>query len=195
MGWTPPHLIGIEVPDWTRFPPVNGEKKSAMKLIRVGVDLAKNVFQVHGVDRKEKALRRRRLTRENWLKVLLETVDPSREIGMESCAGAHHWARKPQEKGFRVHRGNRLAAAACKQDRGTRDPWQRGKGQERKVGAVRNHGRKQDGKQCPQRPKIRERQAFAVSRRRAAACLAPETRSRKPSSRRPPAPLRPPGCP
>jgi len=47
-----------------------------MKLIRVGVDLAKNVFQVHGVDRSEKAAWRRRLTREAWLKVLLETVEP-----------------------------------------------------------------------------------------------------------------------
>ena len=73
-----------------------------MKLIRVGVDLAKNVFQVHGVDRQEKALWRRRLTRENWVKVLLETVEPDCEIGMESCGGAHHWARKLQEKGFRV---------------------------------------------------------------------------------------------
>ena len=73
-----------------------------MKLIRVGVDLAKNVFQVHGVDRQEKALWRRRLTRENWLKVLRETVEPGCEIGMECCGGAHHWARKLQEKGFRV---------------------------------------------------------------------------------------------
>ena len=73
-----------------------------MKLIRVGVDLAKNVFQVHGVDRQEKALWRRRLTRENWVKVLRETVEPDCEIGMESCGGAHHWARKLQEKGFRV---------------------------------------------------------------------------------------------
>ena len=73
-----------------------------MKLIRVGVDLAKNVFQVHGVDRKEKAVWRRRLTRENWVKVLLETVEPGCEIGMESCGGAHHWARRLQEKGFRV---------------------------------------------------------------------------------------------
>ena len=54
-----------------------------MKLIRVGVDLAKNVFQVHGVDRNEKAVWRRKLTRENWLKVLLETVEPGCEIGME----------------------------------------------------------------------------------------------------------------
>jgi len=39
-----------------------------MKLIRVGVDLAKNVFQVHDVGRNEKAMWRRKLTRENWLK-------------------------------------------------------------------------------------------------------------------------------
>ena len=73
-----------------------------MKLFRVGVDLAKNVFQVHGVERNEKALWRRRLRREDWLKVLLETIEPGCEIGMESCGGAHHWARKLQEKGFRV---------------------------------------------------------------------------------------------
>jgi transposase len=73
-----------------------------MKLIRVGVDLAKNVFQVHGVDRNEKTLWRRKLTRESWLKVLLETVEPGCEIGMESCGGAHHWARRLQAHGFKV---------------------------------------------------------------------------------------------
>jgi len=73
-----------------------------MKLIRVGVDLAKNVFQVHGVDRKEKAIWRRRLTRGNWLEVLQATVEPGCEIGMESCGGAHHWARRLQAKGFKV---------------------------------------------------------------------------------------------
>src|SRR6266513_2856457 len=73
-----------------------------MKLIRVGVDLAKNVFQVHGVDRNEKAVWRRKLTRKAWLKVLLETVEPGCEIGMESCGGAHHWARALQRLGFTV---------------------------------------------------------------------------------------------
>jgi transposase len=73
-----------------------------MKLIRVGVDLAKNVFQVHGVDRNEKAVWRRKLTRENWPRVLVETVEPGCEIGMESCGGAHHWARELQAHGFRV---------------------------------------------------------------------------------------------
>ena len=66
MGWTPPHLIGINVPDWKRYPPVNSEKESKMKIIRVGVDLAKNVFQVHGVDRSEKPVWRRKLSRASW---------------------------------------------------------------------------------------------------------------------------------
>jgi transposase len=73
-----------------------------MKLMRVGVDLAKNVFQAHGVDRSEKGVWRRKLTRESWLKVLLETVEPGCEIGMESCSGAHHWARQLQARGLKV---------------------------------------------------------------------------------------------
>ena len=73
-----------------------------MKLIRVGVDLAKNVFQVHGVERNERPVWRRQLRRDNWLQVLLETVEPGCEIGMEACGGAHYWARKLQERGLRV---------------------------------------------------------------------------------------------
>lgn len=73
-----------------------------MKLIRVGVDLAKNVFQVHGVDRGEKAVWRRRLRREDWIKVLTERVEPGCEIGMEACGGAHHWARLLQRLGYKV---------------------------------------------------------------------------------------------
>jgi transposase len=73
-----------------------------MKLIRVGVDLAKNVFQVHGVDRGETAVWRRRLRRGDWIKVLTERVEPGCEIGMEACGGAHHWARVLQRLGYKV---------------------------------------------------------------------------------------------
>ena len=73
-----------------------------MKIMRVGVDLAKNVFQVHGVDRTDKPVWCRRLSREKWLKVLLEKVEPGCEIGMEACAGAHHWARQLQAHGLTV---------------------------------------------------------------------------------------------
>jgi transposase len=73
-----------------------------MKIIRVGVDLAKNVFQVHGVDRHEKPVWQRKLNRGEWLKVLLEKIETGCEIGMEACGGAHHWARKLQTLGYTV---------------------------------------------------------------------------------------------
>src|SRR5450755_4427360 len=73
-----------------------------MKIIRVGVDLAKNVFQVHGVDRDERAVWKRKLKREEWIKVLLEQIEPGCEIGMEACGGAHHWARQLQAHGYSV---------------------------------------------------------------------------------------------
>ena len=73
-----------------------------MKLSRIGVDLAKNVFHVHGVDRAEKPVWQRRLSREKWLGAVLERLEPGCEVGMEACAGAHHWARELQSRGYTV---------------------------------------------------------------------------------------------
>jgi transposase len=73
-----------------------------MKIIRVGVDLAKNVFQMHGVDRDEKPVWRRKLSRAEWLKVLLDQIEPGCEIGLEACGSSHHWARLLRAKGFTV---------------------------------------------------------------------------------------------
>ena len=67
---------------------VNDKEESTMKINRVGVDLAKNVFQLHGADRKGKTVWTRKLSRGKWLRVLYETVKPGTEIGMEACAGA-----------------------------------------------------------------------------------------------------------
>jgi transposase len=73
-----------------------------MKLIRIGVDLAKNVLQVHGVDRFEKPVWCKKLNRQEWLKTVLERIEPGCEIGMEACSGAHHWARLLQRHGYTV---------------------------------------------------------------------------------------------
>lgn len=73
-----------------------------MKLSRVGVDLAKNVFQLHAVDCHGRLAWKRRLSRAKWLQVLLEQVEPGCAIGMEACAGAHHWARELQSRGYTV---------------------------------------------------------------------------------------------
>ena len=56
-----------------------------MKINRVGVDLAKNIFQLHGADHKGKTVWKRRLPRGKWLAVLCDTVEPETEIGMEAC--------------------------------------------------------------------------------------------------------------
>ncbi len=73
-----------------------------MKLSYVGVDLAKNVFQLHGIDQHGQAIWRRRLRRGQWLQVLRETVEPGCIIGMEACASAHHWARQLEAYGYDV---------------------------------------------------------------------------------------------
>ena len=73
-----------------------------MKISRVGVDLAKNVFQVHGTDRSGRAVWRRQLKRANWLKAVTEKLEPGCVIGMEACSGAHHWARELRSRGFEV---------------------------------------------------------------------------------------------
>jgi len=64
--------------------------------------LAKNVFQLHGVDRHGKAIWKRRLKRDRWLSALLDKVEPGCEIGMEACGGAYHWARELQSQGYTV---------------------------------------------------------------------------------------------
>jgi transposase len=102
MGWTPPPLNGIEVPDWSWLKPVNEKEESKMKIIRVGVDLAKNVFQVHGVDQDEKPVWRRKLNRLEWLKALQRIAPGGCEVGMEACGGSHHWARELQKLGYVV---------------------------------------------------------------------------------------------
>ncbi len=73
-----------------------------MKLNRIGIDLAKNVFQLHGVDDQGKVVLKKRLTRDKWLSEFCKSVEPGCEVGMEACGGAHHWARQLQTRGFVV---------------------------------------------------------------------------------------------
>jgi transposase len=73
-----------------------------MKITRVGVDLAKSVFQVHGVNDSGRGVWKRQLKRSEWLRVLTETVEPGCEICLEACGGAHHWGRELRARGFVV---------------------------------------------------------------------------------------------
>ncbi len=61
------------------------------EVITIGVDLAKNVFQVHGVDDEGNVVIRRQLRRSLVLPFFEKL--PSCLVGIEACATAHYWAR------------------------------------------------------------------------------------------------------
>lgn len=63
MGWTPPPANGIDVPEWKCHRPLEPEGASTMETTTVGIDLAKNVFQVHSVSKHGKAVLRKQLRR------------------------------------------------------------------------------------------------------------------------------------
>ncbi|SEK07421.1 transposase [Sphingobium sp. AP50] len=68
--------------------------------IRIGVDLAKNVFQVHALSEEGTPALQRKLSRAKFLD-FFQNIAPS-QIGMEACATAHHWARALQALGHEV---------------------------------------------------------------------------------------------
>jgi len=70
------------------------------EVITIGLDLAKNVFQVHGIDAAGKVVICRQLRRSQVLP-FFKKLGPCL-IGMEACATAHHWARQLTGLGFEV---------------------------------------------------------------------------------------------
>src|ERR1700737_2779663 len=71
-----------------------------MKITAVGIDLAKSVFQIHGVDERGKGMVRKQLKRAEVAKFFANL--PPCLIGMEACASAHYWARKLMAFGHTV---------------------------------------------------------------------------------------------
>ena len=68
-----------------------------MTIITIGIDLAKNIFAVHGVNEGGRAeLVKPKVSRDQLLPLIANL--PPCLIGMEACSGAHYWARL-----FRVH--------------------------------------------------------------------------------------------
>jgi hypothetical protein len=70
------------------------------KYIRIGVDIAKNSFQVHVLESEDCSATKRKLSRSGIVKFLAE-VEPC-AIGMEACGSAHYWARRFRAMGHEV---------------------------------------------------------------------------------------------
>ena len=71
-----------------------------MKITTIGLDLAKNVFQVHGVNERGKAVLKKQLKRAQVLP-FFTNLDSCR-IGIEACGSAHYWARRLEAMGHTV---------------------------------------------------------------------------------------------
>lgn len=71
-----------------------------MQITTIGIDLAKQVFQVHGVDVQGKTVLRKQLKRDQ-MAGFFANLAPCL-IGMEACGSAHFWARKLQGLGHTV---------------------------------------------------------------------------------------------
>jgi len=71
-----------------------------MQITTIGLDIAKNVFQVHGIDSSEKVVVRKQLRRSQIL-AFFKALSPCL-VGIEACATAHYWARELTKLGHRV---------------------------------------------------------------------------------------------
>jgi transposase len=71
-----------------------------MQVTRIGLDMAKSVFQVHGVDAHGKVRVRKQLSRSKVLPFFAQL--PVCRIGMEACGSAHYWGRELQKLGHDV---------------------------------------------------------------------------------------------
>ena len=71
------------------------------EITTIGVDLAKSVLQLHGVDAEGHIVLRRQLRRSQVLEFFQNL--PNCLIGMEACASAHFWARELTKLGHTVH--------------------------------------------------------------------------------------------
>ncbi|CDS55359.1 Mobile element protein [Polaromonas sp. CG9_12] len=71
-----------------------------MQTTTIGIDLAKQFFQVHGINEFGKTVLKKQLRRQQMAEFFVQL--PPCLIGMEACGSAHHWARKLQSMGYTV---------------------------------------------------------------------------------------------
>ena len=71
-----------------------------MQITTIGLDIAKNVFQVHGIDSDEKVVVRKQLRRGQVMR-FFEELSPCL-VGLEACATSHYWARELTKLGHQV---------------------------------------------------------------------------------------------
>src|SRR5262252_941061 len=98
MGWMAPerYLSAKMVIGETH----HQREPSMNEVTTIGLDLAKHVFQIHGVDASGAVVVRKQLRRDQV--VAFFAALPRCVVGLEACPTAHHWARELQAVGYEV---------------------------------------------------------------------------------------------
>src|SRR3984957_1845718 len=76
------------------------EERAMQTITTIGLDIAKSVFQVHGVDAGGQVIVRRQLKR-SYVLTFFQKLSPCL-VGIEACGSAHHWSRELQALGHTV---------------------------------------------------------------------------------------------
>src|SRR5680860_1165768 len=77
------------------------DERASMKEVTItGVDVAKNVFQLHGAASDGAVVFRKKLSRPQFHRFMAE--QPRCVVAVEACGGAHHWAREMERLGYQV---------------------------------------------------------------------------------------------
>jgi transposase len=91
MAWTPPLPNGIAMcPSGGEVNHLNEEEESAMKATTIGLDLAKHVFQLHGVDQRGKTVLRKQIKRAQVLPYFAN-LPPRQGLVKKRTAAANRW--------------------------------------------------------------------------------------------------------
>src|SRR4249920_3704709 len=85
---------------WVLLRPHDSQEPLMQTVATIGLDIAKSVFQVHGVDAEGRVVIRRQLKR-RYVLTFFQKMAPCL-VGIEACASAHHWSRELQALGHTV---------------------------------------------------------------------------------------------
>ena len=78
----------------------SGQGEAVMNIAVLGIDLAKHVFQLHGVDAHGRAVVSKRVSRAKLAETVVQLAP--RVVAMEACCGAHYWGRRFRDLGLEV---------------------------------------------------------------------------------------------
>ena len=135
----------------------------------VGIDLAKNVFSLHGVDAEGAVVLRRSVNRAKLLELVAQL--PPCLIGMEACSGAHEWARRFSRFGHTGAADGTEVRRALSQERQERRQRRRG---DLRGGRSPQHALRAGEERSSSRPTcactVRDRGSSRSARRRSTAC-------------------------